>query len=176
MNILNLNFPKSICERLSIQSVTTYDDSNEHNVSIRIKPPKASNFFTFLHEKNWCSMTLDCHDFGICCDELTCLPDGNYEIEYKVNSDILFINHFRVCNLLKTYFKALCVYLNNKYTYAPKKIKEIQSKLKEIYSLIQLAVWSAEDCLNVKTALEIYNEAADKLNEIYDSGTCSTCS
>lgn len=176
MNSLNLHFPKTKCNILSIQNLTEYDDSETHISSIDIRTPASSITKYFNLEKGWCNINFLCGDFDICCKGESCLPDGNYDITYTVNEDRINVNHFRVCSLMKNYVKALCIYFKNKCSYNKKDLERIKRELQEIHTLIQQAVWAAEDCLDVKTAVSLYNEAASKLKTIYDAGDCPTCS
>lgn len=179
MHNLGLIFPPaSSCDKLTVQDGSCYEEGIPvTNTILEIKPPGGCCFIPFSLEEGWCSKTLTCEDFGICCGHCSPLPDGNYEIKYSIDPNLQFMveyNYFRVCRLLSAYFKSLCIYFTMRCDLS-KREKELKDKeYNDILGLIRFAQYSAEDCLDVEQAILFYNEASEKLKEL-GNGNCPTC-
>lgn len=168
------------CRFLHISDISTYDDrENVTNLYLEIKPPGAECFTTF-HWYPCFKEKLSCSDLGICCvgctDELNNLPDGNYEINISITPNqttLTQYNYFRVCQLNNNYIKKLLSYFANKCNYSRMEKKCKQEELLSIDQLIKASVYMAEDHLDVDKAIELYNEAANKIKNFDDKDNCA---
>lgn len=170
------NYTVSCCDRLFIKDSSIYDTTDDTPILISIKPPTGCCFIEFPLTKGWCSKVFTCESFNECCvpDNNCCksLNDGNYEIIYQVGTLKIENNHFRVCSLWKDYIQAVCNLLNKKCEISVKNFKEQKNKLWDIRNMILDSVILAEECLDVKAAKELYDEAKKLLNE---KGKCKNC-
>lgn len=178
MNILSIIYGNNAtCKSLTLQDASVYDTLVPlQNIILEIKPPGKSCFITFNLLPGWCSKTFSCLDFDLCCisDERTVLPDGIYEIKYSVDpnlSTMIEIDHFRVCNLYRSYLDAICELRINKCSYSHKAYKEKTKVLYEIKNMIADAVILVEECLDKEAGMALYNEAKLLLN----AKGCPTC-
>lgn len=181
MHILNIDISRnSKCRFLTIKDESLYDvNSTVSNTILEINPPGKSCFYTFNLLTGWCSKTLSCEDFDLCCvgDCKTVLPDGNYEIKYSVTpnlSTMIEVNHFRVCQIMNSYIKLILNFFHTKCDLSASERKLKQQKLLEIKELIDNSIYMAEEGLDVDSAYELYNEAKDLIND-YGNSSCGTC-
>lgn len=147
------------------------------NRILEIKIPGSCCFVPVTLPENFCSITLDCEDFNLCCNVATKspFPDGVYEIKYSVDpnlSTMVEYNHFRVCNLWKTFLGRVCKIRNSKADYTKNAYENILKNLHAIRNTILDAVVLAEECLDVDGAMKLYNEAKTLLNDESDCPTC----
>lgn len=182
MHKLNLDINRSAtnCRFLTIQDASIYNSEFPvNNIILEIKPPLKNCYFSTTLLSGWCSKTLDCLFFDLCCegDCITVLPDGLYEIKYSIEPNIqtmVEFSHFRVCQLWNNYIKALCIYFSKKCDYSKSEKKAKEQELEDIRFLIEASVYEAEDCSNTDMAYILYEEANQKLKNLYDNG-CPTC-
>lgn len=165
------------CKSLTLQDASIYDATLPlQNIILEIKPPGKECFTIFNLSNGWCSKTFSCIDFDLCCSSTTCtvLPDGIYEIKYSVDPNLytmIELDHFRVCNLYRSYIDAICELRTNKCSYSHKAYKEKTKLLYDIKNMIADAVILVEECLDKEAGIALYEEAKLLLN----AKGCSTC-
>lgn len=111
-------------------------------------------------------------------DCLSELPDGIFKIKYSINpNDKLFVeyNYMNTCKINKRYMSAICDFLSNRCDLTKSEQKEKIEGLFEISSLIEYSKAAAEDCGDDDIAMELYEEANEKLKNL-NSGGLKTCS
>lgn len=182
MHKLNLDINKKAtnCRFLTIQDASIYNSEFPiTNIILEVKPPTKNCFYNFDLVSGWCSKTLDCVHLDLCCegDCVTVLPDGLYEIKYSLDPNLQTMveySHFRVCQLWNNYVKALAIYFSKKCGYKKSEQKQKEQELADIRFLIEGAVYEAEDYDNLDMAYTLYDEANEKLKNLYNNG-CPTC-
>lgn len=172
----------SDCRVLDIQdSSIYYNIDSVENLIVEIKPPGKDCFLSyewtpgFRHILNCSTLELCCVD---CPNQYSLLPDGNYEIKISIDPNLKTVteyNYFRICQLFKKYVSAICSLYKEKCDL--KKI-EFEKRVDELYrikEMIMSAKYSAEECLDIESAIELYKEAESKLNLISNGKSCLTC-
>lgn len=178
MHSLALTFSTTTsCDKLVIQDASYYDANTPiMTVILEVKAPGSCCFKVFNLSSSWCSKTLTCFEFDTCCEgACSPLPDGNYEVKYSVDPNLQTMveyNHFRVCNLWKSYINKVCKLRREKCDYSKSDFKVQLEKLYNIRNMILDAVAMAEECLDVEMAIELYDEAKRLLT---NDENCPTC-
>jgi len=180
MNILSLDPQNGTdCRTLRIRDTSVYENKeNVFNAILEIKIPGESCFKAFDVSLGF-DMIFNCKSLNICCETcpegFTDLPDGNYELKYSVapnETTMVEFNYFRNCSQFKKYLNKSCELFSNKSSDTPKEFKKKVEALYELKELINSAKYSAEDCLDVDGALELYDEANKKL---INAKGCTNC-
>lgn len=113
-------------------------------------------------------------------DGLHCLPElpeGNYTIKYSINpNDKLFVkyNYFHTFLTERSYYEAVCDYLNKRCDMTNSEKEEHRKKLDDIYDALKMSKISAEECGDVDTANELLEEAKNKLEKLKNNN-CDNC-
>jgi hypothetical protein len=172
----------SDCRVFSIQDSSIYHNVNlVENLIVEIKPPGVDCFTSFEWVPGF-NFVLNCSTLNLCCvdcpNEFSLLPDGNYEIKISIDPNLKTIteyNHFRVCQLFKKYISQVCQLYKDK---SDMKKNEFENKLDSLYrikEIIMSSKYSAEECLDIQSALELYKDAEEKLNILSNGKGCATC-
>lgn len=172
------------CKTLKIEDNSVYDTTNKvKNAILEVKAPGLTSFvpFYFPNEK-WKSITLNCSSLKICCGKkistLSVLPDGIYNIKYSIDpnlSTMVEYSHMRVCQIMSNYIKLLGLFLSNKIAFTRKEIESIEKEFIEIKDTIDASVYAVEELLDNTLGLELYSEAAKRVNKINDGNFTSCC-
>lgn len=181
--ILNLDItPNFDCRGLRIKDISQYQNIKKvFNLILEIKAPGQDCFKSFEFAPNF-DVTFNCALLNLCCvdcpEEFTELPDGNYEIKFSIAPNLetmVEYNHFRNCKQFKSYLNENCKLWKERCKLTQ---KDFNKKLDELYKLKELvnaAKYSAEECLDIDGALELYEEANSKLNTLSNGKSCPTC-
>jgi len=172
MTILNVDITGTDCRSLVIRDTSIYNEGSDiFNAILEIKPPGA-DCFVFFDVRPGFTKIVNCVSLGICCstssEKYNDLPDGNYEIKYSVapNEKLMVeFNHFRNCTQFKKYLNENCKLWKERCVTTK---KEFNKKLEDLYKIKELlyaAKYAAEECLDVKDALEKYEDVNIKLNQ-----------
>lgn len=185
MHTLSLQISDSNdCALMIIRDASVWDPLLVvQNAIIEIQPPLQDCFYPFS-VTNGCgsvpgfSVSLACGSLGLCCPDCpltaSTLPDGNYNIKFSVDpnlSTMVEFNYFRICSLMNNYIGAVCETRGQKNDLRPDQYNRKLLELRTIQELIYAAKWSAEECVDVPQALEVYNEAVTLL-ERYNHRKC----
>lgn len=185
MHTLNLQISDSNdCALMIIRDASVWDPLLvAQNAIIEVQPPLQDCFYPFSIT-NGCgsvpgfSVSLGCGSLGLCCPDCpptaSTLPDGNYNIKFSVDpnlSTMVEFNYFRTCSLMNNYIGAVCGTRGQKNDLRPDQYNRKLLELRTIQELISAAKWSAEECVDVPQALEVYNEAVTLL-ERYNHREC----
>lgn len=180
MTSLGLNIPETFnLKTLKIDDNSIYD-LDPINTILEIRPPSASIYKIFYLDPDWTSEIYDCELLGLCyanCSgNAANLPDGIYDIRYSIDPNLLtmveFI-HFRTTAIMKRLAQNVCAFFNRKCDYKKSEYKLLMDKLIEIRFVIDAAKYKAEECLEKKEALELYDTALTLLNQFDDGPCCS---
>lgn len=100
---------------------------------------------------------------------LTELPDGLYHIKYSINPNlVLYVehNHFRTCKLQSKYAVSICDLFSKRCELSHKNFEEKRKELIWIKELIDASKYLVEECCDIKSGIELYNEASELLQNI----------
>lgn len=176
---LNLEITDALdCSTLIIRDASVWDPNLPvQNAIIEVQTPLSTCFYSFT-VTNSCGLVpgfgvaLSCAQLQLCCMDClpssSTLPDGNYNIKFSVDPNLktmVEFNYFRTCDLTNKYIAAVCHTREMKCDLRPDEYKVKLLALRDIKDLIDSSKWSAEECLNVHQALEVYNEAISLLQQ-----------
>lgn len=185
MHTLNLQISDSNdCSLMIIRDASVWDPALVvQNAIVEVQPPLQDCFYPFT-VTNGCgvvpgfSVPVACGMLGLCCADCpptsSTLPDGNYNIKFSVDpnlSTMVEFNYFRVCSLTNKYIGAVCGTRGQRSDLRPDQYNRKLLELRSIKELIDASKWSAEECLDIPQALEMYNEAISLL-EKYNHREC----
>lgn len=173
------------CKSLRIEDNSVYEPDQEvKNLILEVKAPGLTSFvpFYFAHS-DWKAIVLNCSSLRVCPKkkikgELAPLPDGIYDIKYSVDPNLVCMvefSHMRVCQIMSNFIKLTGLFLSNKCTMTNKEIEDIEEELLSIKNTIDAAVYAVEELLDNTLGLELYSEAAKRLNKINDGNFTSCC-
>lgn len=170
------------CKSLKIEDNSVYDDAiSITNVILEVKPPGLTSYIPFYFpNKKWKSITLNCSSLKMCSKKkpLTVLPDGVYDIKYSIDPNLktmVEFSHMRVCNLMSNYVKLIGLFLSKKSEIDRSEAECIQKQLVSIKDTVDACIYAVEECLDNTLGLELYSEAAKKLNKINDGNFTGCC-
>lgn len=172
------------CSTLIVRDASIWDQTIPiQNAILEVQSPLSDCFYPFS-VTNSCgtvpgfAVILGCSQLSLCCADCppstSTLPDGNYNIKFSVDPNLATIvefNYFRTCELYNKYIQAVCTTRGMKNDLRPDEYRQKLLELRSIQELVSAAKWSAEECLDVKQALTIYNEAIESLQK-YNHRTC----
>lgn len=178
------------CSTLIIRDASVWDITIPiQNAIVEVQTPLSDCFYSFPVGTstsiggNSCGipgfgLALSCAQLEICCSDCppssSTLPDGNYNIKFSVDPNLktmVEFNYFRNCELYTKYIAAVCGTRKMKCDLRPDEYRQKILDLRGIKELIDGAKWSAEECLDVKQALDMYNEAITLLQQ-YNHTAC----
>lgn len=171
------------CKTLKIEDNSVYDSKYAVSNSIlEVKAP-GQNCFTFFELNNdWKSITLNCASLKLCCTKqpckLTILPDGIYEIKFSVDPNEKYMvefNHMRVCKLMSNYIKLVGLYFSNKTNNTRKENEDLEEEFLAIKNIIDGSIYAVEELLDNTLGLELYEQAAKRLNNINNGNFKGCC-
>lgn len=178
MTSLSLHIPETFdLKTLKIDDNSIYDLAPVNGI-LEIRTPSSPSFIIFYQPLNWKSKVFDCELLNLCypgCSPIKAtLPDGIYDVRYSVDPNLLTMVeflHFRTTSIMKRLAAAVCSFFNKKADYKKSEYKTLMDKLIEIKFVIDAAKYKAEECLEKKEALELYDTAVELLNQ-FDNGPC----
>jgi hypothetical protein len=109
-------------------------------------------------------------------DDLACLPDGTYTLQYSVSpNDVKYVKyyHLRMVKALNEYYKELCT-LQLAECEPTAEVKQKLADLRYIKMLYDSAKSKTEYCHAPEQGLAMY-QYANKLMKKYQDGCCVTC-
>lgn len=169
------------CKTLKIEDNSIYEkDRTVKNLILEVKAPGLTSYIPFYFpNKNWKSITLNCSTLKSCPKgKLSLLPDGIYDIKYSVDPNLTCMvefSHMRVCQIMSNYIKLVGLFLSNKCSMTNKQIEDIEKELIAIKDTIDASVYAVEECLDNTLGLELYSEAAKRVNNINDGDFTNCC-
>ena len=184
MNQLDITYHNTYnCKTLKIEDNSTYDIYDVKNIILEVKAPGQTSYTAFyLNSKDWKSIVLNCNTLEICCvnraEDLTNIPDGIYEIKYSIDpntTSMVEFSHMRVCQIMSSYIKLLGLFLSNRSDITKINIDLIEKEFIEIKDTIDASVFAVEECLDNILGLELYSEAAKRINKLNDGNFTSCC-
>lgn len=175
------------CSTLIIRDASVWDPNlTIANPIVEVQTPISGCFypFTVANGVGSCivtpgfSLILGCAQLEVCCADCppgsSTLPDGNYDIKFSVDPNLKTLvefNYFRNCELYNKYIAAVCGTRAAKCDMRPDEYRQKLLDLRSIKELVDGSKWSAEECLDVPQALEMYNEAIQLLQQ-YNHLSC----
>lgn len=166
------------CSTLIIRDASQWDPNIPiQNGFVEVMSPLGDCFYPFAFSAAGFGIIVGCSGLQICCTDCTPsesqLPDGNYDIKVSVDPNLKTIqeyNYFRNCNLYSKYIRTICDLRIEKCNLRPSEYLAKLQELRPVKELIDGAKWMAEECLNVKQALAMYNEAVVLLEQFNHDG------
>lgn len=167
------------CSTLIIRDASVWDPAlTISNGIVEVQTPLSDCFYPFTFTASGFTIVLSCSSLAICCQDCppssSTLPDGNYNLKMSVDPNLktmVEFNYFRNCELYNKYIKAICGTRAIKCDLRPDEYRQKLLSLRSIKELIDGAKWSAEECLDVPQALDMYNEAISLLQQ-YNHTSC----
>lgn len=173
------------CKALKIEDNSIYDDTLPvKNPILEIKGPGLTSYVPFYFpNKKWKSITLNCSSLKLCSKKkssstLTILPDGIYDIKYSIDPNLksmVEFSHMRVCRLMSNYIKLVGLFLSKKSEIDKSDIECLEKAFIKIKDTIDASVYAVEELLDNVLGLELYSEAANKVNEINNGNFKGCC-
>ena len=170
------------CKTLRIEDNSVYDAAIQvNNPILEIKGPGLTSYvpFIFPNEK-WKAITLNCSTLRLCSrgKPISDLPDGIYNIKYSIDpnlSTMVEFSHMRVCRIMSNYIKLVGLFLSQKCNMDPTEIAKMEEEFIKIKDTIDNSVYAVEELLDNTLGLELYSEAAKKINKINDGNFTNCC-
>jgi len=178
---LDIEIPDTPCETIiRILDSSSYSEIDRECVTLQVLVPGYEEPVEFENmDQDWGGVILNAVDLNIqqpFPQELSCLPDGIYVIQYSVSpNDIMFVKkyHLRTTILVNKYYKELCRLQLDKCEPVSEQNQKLND-LRYIKSLIDAAKAKAEVCDATQQALDMYHYATILLDK-YINGCCVTC-
>ncbi len=172
------------CKTLRIEDNSIYDeDLDVVNPILEIKPPGLLHYIPFYFaNKNWKAITVNCSTLKLCCTKQPCklteIPDGIYDIKYSIDPNlksIIEFSHMRICKIMTSFIKITGLYFSSRSLRSKKDNDSIEKELLNIKEIIDASVYAVEEWLDNTSGLELYSEAATRINKINDGNFTSCC-
>ena len=141
------------------------------NGLVEVVPPGFTRPLVFRVQKNF-TLILNSNLLKLNQASFSTLPeliDGVYRIKYSIdpNKEVnVEYYYFRNVKLINNYHLHLAELVKNKHRFTTKQYEERKKEMLWVAQMIKTSKYMAEELLDVRSAMELYNASYEKLKDI----------